>query len=583
MARATDSGGLFSQQSFTIAVTDATPSTPVDGNAAANTVAEGAANGSTVGVTASSTDVNGPGVTYSMVGDTSGGGFTVDAATGIVTVADATRIDFETSGASYTVVVQASDGTLASSQAFAINVSDIAPSTPVDSNAAANQVAVGAAAGATVGVIASSTDVNGPAVTYSLVNDTSNGGFTINAATGVVTVADPSKILLADPSYDITVDSSDGTLHSQQTFTVNVVTNLAPAIDSDGGGAVFAKSIAENTTAVTTVHATDPDAGPSPVTYSIVPGDDGAKFAIDANTGVVTFITAPDFENPTDTATSGNNTYVVTVRAFDGLSSDDQTITITVTDVNDAPVITSSASINVNENQTAVATVTSSDQDSPAQTLTYSLAGGVDAGKFSIDPGTGVLTFQSAPNFEVPTDIGADNNYDVIVRVTDNGAPNLHTDQAVTVHVQDVNEAPNTNAIIATGNEDPAGPAYIPITITGTDVDAGDSVASFHISGLPGGAQGTLYSDAGLTTVVTEGADVAASGNAATLYFVPAANFNGPVTFNAAATDSHGLTDATAAVETINVTAVNDAPVNTGVPGPFTVMSGSTHPSPACR
>ena len=576
VARASD-GTLFTQQSFTIAVTDAAPSTPVDGNAAANTIAEGAANGSTVGVTASSTDINGPGVTYSLAGDTSGGGFTVNATTGVVTVADATRIDFETSGASYTVVVQASDGTLASSQAFVIAVSDIAPSTPVDSNGAANQVVVGSAAGATVGVTASATDVNGPAVTYSLVGDTSNGGFTVNAATGVVTVADPSKILLADPSYDITVDSSDGTLHSQQTFTVNVVTNLAPAIDSDGGGAVFAKSIAENTTAVTTVHATDPDAGPSPVTYSIVPGDDGAKFAIDANTGVVTFITAPDFENPTDTATSGNNTYVVTVRAFDGLSSDDQTITVTVTDVNDAPVITSSASINVNENQTAVATVTSSDQDSPAQTLTYSLAGGVDAGKFSIDPGTGVLTFQSAPNFEVPTDIGTDNNYDVIVRVTDNGAPNLHTDQAVTVHVQNVNEAPNTNAIIATGNEDPAGPAYIPITITGTDVDSGDSVASFHISGLPGGAQGTLYSDAGLTTVVTEGADVAASGNAATLYFVPAANFNGAVTFNAAATDSHGLTDATAAVETINVTAVNDAPVNTGVPGPFTVMSGSTH------
>ncbi|MBR1300821.1 cadherin repeat domain-containing protein [Bradyrhizobium sp. AUGA SZCCT0042] len=577
VARATDSGGLFSQQSYTIAVTDAAPSTPVDGDAAANTVAEGAANGSTVGVTASSTDVNGPGVTYSLIGDTSGGGFTIDATTGVVTVADATKIDFETSGASYTVVAQASDGTLASSQAFVIAVSDIAPSTPVDSNGAANQVVVGSAAGATVGVTASSTDVNGPGVTYTLIGDTSGGGFTVNAATGVVTVADPSKILLADPSYDITVDSSDGTLHSQQTFTVNVVTNLAPAIDSDGGGAVFAKSVAENTTAVTTVHATDPDAGPSPVTYSIVPGDDGGKFAIDANTGVVTFITAPDFENPTDTATSGNNTYVVTVRAFDGLSSDDQTITVTVTDVNDAPVITSSASINVNENQTAVATVTSSDQDSPAQTLTYSLAGGVDAGKFSIDPGTGVLTFQSAPNFEVPTDIGTDNNYDVIVRITDNGAPNLHTDQAVTVHVQDVNEAPNTNAIIATGNEDPAGPAYIPITITGTDVDSGDSVASFHISGLPGGAQGTLYSDAGLTTVVTEGADVAASGNAATLYFVPAANFNGAVTFNAAATDSHGLTDATAAVETINVTAVNDAPVNTGVPGPFTVMSGSTH------
>ena len=133
----------------------------------------------------------------------------------------------------------------------------------------------------------------------------------------------------------------------------------------------------------------------------------------------------------------------------------------------------------------------------------------------------------------------------------------------------------------STGNEDPTGPAYIPITITGTDVDAGDSVASFHITNIPNtGTQGTLYSDIGLTTQVTEGADVAASGNAATLYFVPNANFNthaGAVTFNAAATDNHGLTDATPATETINVTAVNDAPVNNGVPSSF-ITAVRLHP-----
>src|SRR5258706_15599912 len=90
--------------------------------------AEGAANGSTVGVTASSTDVNGPAVTYSLTGDTSGGGFTIDATTGVVTVADSTKIDFESSGGSYTVTAQASDGTLSSSQTFTIAVTDVAPS-----------------------------------------------------------------------------------------------------------------------------------------------------------------------------------------------------------------------------------------------------------------------------------------------------------------------------------------------------------------------------------------------------------------------------------------------------------------------
>ncbi len=92
---------------------------------------EGAANGSTVGITASSTDVNGPGVTYSLVGDTSGGGFTINAATGVVTVADSTKIDYESApGHAYTITAQASDGTLTSSQTFTIGVTDVAPSTP---------------------------------------------------------------------------------------------------------------------------------------------------------------------------------------------------------------------------------------------------------------------------------------------------------------------------------------------------------------------------------------------------------------------------------------------------------------------
>ena len=75
-------------------------------------------------------------------------------------------------------------------------------------------MSVSAPVGTYVGVTASSTDVNGPAVTYSLVGDTSGGGFTINAATGVVTVADSSKMIFtpADPTYNVTVDSSDGTL-----------------------------------------------------------------------------------------------------------------------------------------------------------------------------------------------------------------------------------------------------------------------------------------------------------------------------------------------------------------------------------
>ena len=98
-------------------MTDVAPTAPVDSDGAANTVAEGAANGSTVGVTAFSTDINGPAVTYSLTGDSSGGGFTINAATGVVTVADSTKIDFETAaGHAYSVTAQASDGRAASAR-----------------------------------------------------------------------------------------------------------------------------------------------------------------------------------------------------------------------------------------------------------------------------------------------------------------------------------------------------------------------------------------------------------------------------------------------------------------------------------
>ena len=76
--------------------------------------------------------------------------------------------------------------------------------------------------------------------------------------------------------------------------------------------------------------ATDPDAGTT-LSYSISGGVDAGKFQINGNTGVLSFKTAPDFENPTDSGS--NNGYVVKVRASDGSLHDEQTITISVTDV----------------------------------------------------------------------------------------------------------------------------------------------------------------------------------------------------------------------------------------------------------
>ena len=108
----------------------------------------------------------------------------------------------------------------------------------------------------------------------------------------------------------------------------------APVITSNGGGASATRNAAENGTAVTTVTATDANAGTT-FAYSISGGADAAKFAINSSSGVLTFVAAPDFEAPTDAG--ANNVYDVTVRVSDGALTDTQAIAVTVTDVNEVP------------------------------------------------------------------------------------------------------------------------------------------------------------------------------------------------------------------------------------------------------
>jgi Ca2+-binding RTX toxin-like protein len=117
--------------------------------------------------------------------------------------------------------------------------------------------------------------------------------------------------------------------------------------------------------------------------------------------------------------------------------------------LNVAPVITSggggaTAALAVDENSTAVMTITATDANNVLgnplnpQTLTYSISGGVDAGMFTINGTTGELSFAANPNFEAPADVGTNNVYDVIIRVSDGL---VFDEQALAVTVNNVDEA----------------------------------------------------------------------------------------------------------------------------------------------
>src|SRR3546814_14712747 len=81
--------------------------------------------------------------------------------------------------------------------------------------------------------------------------------------------------------------------------TPSTALNAPPVITSNGGGSSASLTVDENVTAVTIVTATDPDMGQA-VAFSIVGGADAALFAIDALTGELRFLAAPNFESPAD-------------------------------------------------------------------------------------------------------------------------------------------------------------------------------------------------------------------------------------------------------------------------------------------
>ncbi len=182
---------------------------------------------------------------------------------------------------------------------------------------------------------------------------------------------------------------------------------------------------------------------------------------------------------------------------------------------NTPPTITSNgggaaAAISVAENTAAVTDVNAADPDL-GQVLTYSIAGGADALRFTINPNTGVLAFAVAPDFEAPADANLDNVYDVIVQVSD-GSGGIDT-QALTVTVTDVggitvtSNAATTNGT-AEGDTLTGGAAANTLNgLAGNDVLSGLGGADILNGGLGndaltgGTGNDTINADAGNDTI----------------------------------------------------------------------------------
>jgi hypothetical protein len=141
-----------------------------------------------------------------------------------------------------------------------------------------------------------------------------------------------------------------------------------------------------------------------------------------------------------DYQSDANGTAIITVTATSNGQSVSDSFSVTVSALYHSPVITSfdgnsSVSLDVLENQANVTDVNATDAD--GDTLAYSISGGADQAKFSINSTSGSLIFDSVPDFENPTDQGTNNTYEVTVRASDGS---LYYEQTITIGVTNVVE-----------------------------------------------------------------------------------------------------------------------------------------------
>ena len=314
------------------------------------------------------------------------------------------------------------------------------------------------------------TDPEGLTPAWSLA-DTNNDDFEITG--GVLTFKSPPNYEDTN-AYQVTVKASDGNNTPELGVTITIVDlNEKPTFPSSENGQ---RTVEENTPADQNlglpVATTDPDSSDT-LTY-ILGGTDASSFDINSSNGQILTKDALDED------TKASYSVTVSVRDSrddsgepDGAVDDTITVTITVTGVNEPPVVTGTTTTEYPENGTRlVETYTATDEENDE--IRWSLSG-VDEDDFSITQ-FGDLEFDSAPDFEAPTDAGNDNGYSVTVLAADGTSTTTYT---VTVTVTDVNEDPafpdTEDGERSVDENTPAG-RNIGDPVKATDPDHGDTL-----------------------------------------------------------------------------------------------------------
>jgi uncharacterized delta-60 repeat protein len=403
-------------------------------------------------------------------------------------------------------------------------------------------------------------------------------------------------------SFTFRVQDNGGTANggvdldpTAKTITFNVTpANSAPVITSNGGGASASLSVNENSTSVTQVTATDIDLPAQRLGYSVVGGADAARFVIDTNTGLLSFVSSPRWHLPADA--NGDNRYEVIVGADDGSLLTTQALAITVTNLPDAPLATAPPTATLLENTSIPMTGLSvSDVDGNLSTvslrvqhgsLALDLAGGAtilagEQGSSTITLGGNSSQLQAALaslSYRSVRDFHGSDTLQVLA--TD--ATGLQSSASTAITITPINHLPEVNA---PGSQATLAGMPLEFRVEGnnpifiTDID--DIESTLRVTLTVNGGSLSIATVDGLTLapplgvgadsrLIIEGPMRAVNAALATLSFLPADDFFGETRLDLIVRD---LTDPASGVDL-----PSSVPIEVSLPPTFARTPGSPIP-----
>lgn len=455
------------------------------------------------------TDVDSVSLTYSLINNVSQGVLTFNTNGSFTYTANANASGVD----SFTF--KANDGQLDSNIAtISFNVNGF-NQPPVANNISVNGTEDSPINGNLIG-----TDPNiGDVLTYSIVTPSSHGSISLNASTGAF-VFTPSGNFNGSSSFTYKVNDglSDSNI-ATVSITVSAVNDVPVA----------------NNQSITTPEdvpyngvLTSSDVETSPVTYTTVTSPTNGTVSVNANSGAFSYTPNLNY----------NGADSFTFRVNDGMSNSNiATVSIAVTPVNDAPVA-NNQSIVVEEETLYLGNVTGSDVD--GNSLTYSVVS---------SSSKGVLVLNTNGSFTYTPNLNTTGTDSFTFKANDGTVDsNVAT---VSIVINPNNDLPIANNQTFTYNEDSTNQ----LTLTGSDAD--NDPLTYIIVDSP--SNGTLTEVPNLFMFMMMSTFSNSQVVSPNLIYTPNPNFNGVDSFTFKVNDGTG--DSNVATVSINVNAVNDAPV----------------------